>query len=267
MDIFTLKQNLLRAKIKVLRLIDDVFFAKIFGKSIEETQFVLRIILSKPDLIVVSVKLQYDIDNLYGRSARLDILAKDSNGVLYDIEAQRSSGDAPPKRGRQHSSLIDADFSEKNTDWNQLPETYVIFITENDYFKAGKPIYHIERTVRELDNAEYGDFAHIVYVNGLYRGNDDIGKLMHDFSCENPEDMYFKNLRDKASFYKKTKEGEIEMSDVLDDLIEDFKNLDKVDAALKMIEDGMPEEKIIKYTGLSISRVNELVEQYRLQPV
>ena len=29
----------------------------------------------------------------------------------------------------------------------------------------------------------------VLYVNGKYRGDDEVGKLMHDFSCTDPDDM------------------------------------------------------------------------------
>ena len=42
--------------------------------------------------------------------------------------------------------------------------SFVIFITENDVIKAGLPIYHVDRTVRETGTV-FNDQAHIVYVN------------------------------------------------------------------------------------------------------
>jgi len=38
---------------------------------------------------------------------------------------------------------------------------------------------------------KFDDGAHILYVNGKYRGESEIGKLMHDFSCTNADDMNF----------------------------------------------------------------------------
>ncbi len=61
-----------------------------------------------------------------------------------------------------------------------LPENYVIFITENDLFETGLPVYHIDRVVKETGKP-FGDASHILYVNGAYRGDDPVGRLMHDF--------------------------------------------------------------------------------------
>ena len=35
----------------------------------------------------------------------------------------------------------------------------------------------------------FGDGEHILYVNGAYRGDSDLGRLMHDFSCTDAKDM------------------------------------------------------------------------------
>ena len=37
-----------------------------------------------------------------------------------------------------------------------------------------------------------------IYVNGEYRAENDIGKLMHDFSCRNPDEMQLKLLAEKT---------------------------------------------------------------------
>ena len=44
----------------------------------------------------------------------------------------------------------------------------VIFITEKDYYQAGKAVYMIQNMNQTL-NQPFGDGAHILYVNGEYR--------------------------------------------------------------------------------------------------
>lgn len=46
------------------------------------------------------------------------------------------------------------------------------------------------------------DGSHIVYVNGSYKGNDPIGKLMHDFRCKKSKDMHYKELADGVKHFK-----------------------------------------------------------------
>ena len=95
-------------RIKRLRLFDDDFFTKCFEGSPECTELLLHIILEKPDLRVVEVKVQYTIKNLQGWSVRLDIFAVDSAGKRYNIEIQRDDRGAGARRARFNSSLIDA---------------------------------------------------------------------------------------------------------------------------------------------------------------
>lgn len=132
-------------------------------KTTEKSEFLLRIILNKKGLSVQKVHVQYDVKNLQGRSVRLDIIAIDEHGRVYNIEIQRSDKGASIKRARYNSSLLDANVTEPGDDYEKLAETYVIFITENDVLKAGLPIYHIDRTVKET-GIMFGDESHIIYV-------------------------------------------------------------------------------------------------------
>ena len=49
--------------------------------------------------------------------------------------------------------MIDRTLLSKGKDFEDLVDTYVIFITENDKFGKGIPLYHIERRIEEMDYA------------------------------------------------------------------------------------------------------------------
>ena len=137
-------------RLQGFRLLDDDFMSKVFEDK-KCTEFLLQIILNRKDLRVESIQVQYDIKNLQGRSIRLDILAIDIKGRVYNIEIQRNDKGAGVKRARYNSSLIDANITEPGDKYQNLNESYVIFITENDIMKKGLPIYHVDRIVRETD--------------------------------------------------------------------------------------------------------------------
>ncbi len=61
---------------------------------------------------------------------------------------------------------------------------------------------------------------HILYINGEYRGNDEIGRLMHDFNCSDPHEMINEDVKDRSNLYKNTDKGIEEMSDLLKSYIE-----------------------------------------------
>ena len=108
------------------------------------------------------------------------------------------------KRARFNSSLLDLNSLRKGSDYEQLPESYVIFITENDVWQRGLARYHVNRIIEEL-NQPFEDGSHIIYVNGNYKGTDDIGRLMNDFRSENVEDMLLEPLKETVHRYKTTR--------------------------------------------------------------
>lgn len=75
----------------------------------------------------------------------------------------------------------------------------------------GEAVYRVERCF--LENGErFGDGAHILYVNGACRDDTPVGRLMHDFSCTDPSDMYYEVLANRVRFFKESKEGIAVMS-------------------------------------------------------
>ena len=189
------------------RLLDDEFMKAVFRDNNPAATLVLRIILNKPDIVAETVDIEEKELNFIGRSVSVDILAREK-GRIYNIEIQRSDVGAIPRRARFHGSVIDTNELRKGSTFDMLPETYVIFITEKDYFEQGKPIYEADRYYRGKRNKliPLNDGLHIVYVNGAYKGKNDIGKLMHDFSCSDPDDMLNKDLADRSRYFKETEE-------------------------------------------------------------
>lgn len=197
---------------------DDIFFCRFFDGNIDCTQYVLRIIMDKPDLIVKSAKSQFNVENIRGRGIRLDVLAVDGAGKLYNIEVQRKDDGAVPQRARYNSSLLDADNLEKGAKFADLPETFVIFITERDVLKGGKQIYHIERVVKETGK-NFGDGSQIVYVNGSMRGGSALGDLMHDFFCRNASAIKSTLLATRTDFVKNNEKEVQGMSDFVERIV------------------------------------------------
>ena len=251
------KREKILAKIQQFCLLDDDFMTKCFEDNIECTELVLRIIMDKADLKVKKARTQYTIKNLQGRSVRLDIDAIDSEGKEYDIEIQRADKGAGTKRARYNSSLMDANVLLPGDDADKLPETYVIFITENDVLGGNLPIYHIQRTIVEK-GIYFEDGSHILYVNGAWKDDSALGLLMQDFACKNPKDMHYKVLADRVKYFKEDEKGVRAMCKAVEELCKE----ELVDAAKRMLADGiLPLEKIAEYSGLTVDEVKVLAEQ------
>ena len=208
-------RNILQ-RIREFRLMDDAFMRAVFRKNCKAVAEVLRVILEKDDLEVTEVSTEYELSNLYGRSVCLDIAAVDSAGRLYNIEIQRAKEGASPERARLNSSLMDADAARPGMPFEQLPQTWVIFIAETDVLGGDKPLHIITRRIKWEKDGEhcrpFGDGSHIVYVNGAMReGETALARLMRDFFCTDPEEMYYPALAERVRYFKKDEKGVREM--------------------------------------------------------
>ncbi|NCE76308.1 nuclease [Anaerotruncus sp. X29] len=245
-------------RLRGFRLLDDDFLTKCFEGDTASIELVLRIVLEKPDLKVLDVRTQVFVENLLNRSVRLDVLATDSTGAKLNVEVQRSDKGAGRKRARYNSSMMDANLLKKGEDFDKLPETWVIFITENDVMGKGLPLYPIERCF--LGTGErFEDGSHILYVNGAYRGDTPIGKLMHDFSCTDAADMYYGILADRVRFFKESKEGIEIMCRAMEDMRNQTLKEGMKEVALRMLAAGKYAlEEIVNISGLSLEEVKQL---------
>lgn len=255
------------------RPIDDTFMRGLFKDDLPLAELVLRIITEKPDLMLIKCETQADMKRVTGaRSICLDAYATDSMGKKYDIEVQRADNGADPHRARYHSSVMDIENLDENQNYSDLPDTYVIFITENDYFKEGKPIYQIQN-MNLTTGKLFEDGTHILYVNGEYRDDSDIGRLMHDFNCTDADDMNFALLAEKTRYLKENPKGVHEMCRVMEDLrnesyseglargvkqgLEQGELKKSKEIALSMAEDGEKIEKIARLIKVSEDTIRE----------
>ena len=263
-------------RIKELRLMDDDFFSEaLYGKT-EAVEYILNTVLERDDIKVKSTKAQAEYKSATKRSIKLDIQAEDVNGRLMDIEIQRSDRGSGVRRARFHSSMIDRALLSKGDDFEDLVDTYVIFITEKDKFGMGIPLYHIERKISEMNNALFGDGAHILYVNGEYRNLEHpVGSLMHDFNCKDAKDMVNPLLAEEVRYLKETEGGRSQMSRLLEEMRNEVAEKAKaegkaegnhekaVNTALKMIAKKYEAEEIAEITGLSLEEVRKLAENQK----
>ena len=202
-------------------LMDDEFMSLVFENNPAAAQLVLRIILGDPGLVVAHAHTQETIKNLFGKDVVLDVFCTDSDGNSFNVEIQRNDQGAAPKRARYHASLVDGKLLAPSSTYKDLPEAYVIFVTENDYFRLAEPLYHIDRTVAET-GLPFGDSQHIIYVNGQYTSDNDLGWLMHDFRCTSSRDMHYDVLRESVSYYKDHKEGTTAMCRSLEEMRNEY---------------------------------------------
>ena len=253
--------------IKNFTLMSDIFMRNVFKKR-ECLEYVLQVIMEKQDLYVIDQVIQKDYKNLQGRSAVMDCVAKDSTGKQFDVEIQQDNEGASPKRARYHSGLMDMNTLNPGQDFEELPESYVIFITRDDILGYGLPIYHIDRQIKELEEA-FQDEAHIIYVNSKKQDDTQLGRLMHDLHCKKADEMHSPILAKRVYELKETQKGvELmchEMEKIYSEGMESGEKRGELKAkketALSMAEEGMNIQKIARLVKVSEKDVQKWIDE------
>lgn len=105
-----------------------------------------------------------------------------------------------------------------------------------------------------------------MYVNGEYRGEDELGKLMHDFNCTNADDMNYDLLAERTRYLKENPEGVSIMCKAMEDMRDNARAEGRAEGelmraretAINLYNMGMAEDFIAKAVNVSI----ELVKQW-----
>lgn len=237
-----------------LTLFDDDLMSRVFDKNIKATELLLRIILGKK-VKVISVTGQNEMKNhqVGGRNITLDVDAMDENGEEIDIEVQGNSEGAHVRRARYHSSMVDSRMLKEGQAFRELKDSYVIFIYKHDKFRKGLPLYHVERYVGET-NEQFRDGSHIIYVNGNYKGNDEIGQLMQDFREKNPECMHYTELAESVKYFKEKEGGHEEMSEIVERYINERVE-ERVEERVKECVEERVKERVEKEKTISVQNL------------
>ena len=153
-------------------------------------------------------------------------------------------------------------------DFEELPESYVIFITRDDILGYGLPIYHFNRQIKELEEA-FQDEAHIIYVNSRKQDDTELGRLMHNLHCKKADEMHSPILAKRMYELKETQKGvELmchEMEKIYSEGMESGEKRGELKAkketALSMAEEGMNIQKIARLVKVSEKDVQKWIDE------
>ena len=240
-----------------MSLFDDDLMSMVFDGNIEATELLLKIILRKDDIQVISVVGQRELQSpvVGGRDIRLDILAKDSAGKHYNVEVQKKPEGAHIRRARFNSSMMDSRMLKAGQEFSELQDSYMVFITRTDIFGHGIPIYTINRYFEETDEL-FDDGSHIVYVNGNYKGDDTVGRLMHDFGCKEAKDMYYPELAKGVKHFKE-EGGRERMCEAVEKYAEQKAESARLNSLLESIKNLMDSMKWSAEQAMVAMKVSE----------
>ena len=200
-----------------LRPIDDLMF-RVMAQSKAFCGELLRVLLQDPGLEVVECKPQSAVTNTRGRSAVLDALCELSDGRLVDVEVQRADKGDLQRRARYYASLVTADRTRPGTPFGDVPDVCVVLVCEFDPLRAGCPLYHVDRVVRETgESAENG--LEEVYVNALARDGSEVSALMRVLTeAETYDEERFPETSRVKRRLRETEEGREDMGSVIEEI-------------------------------------------------
>ena len=131
-------------------------------------------------------------------------------------------------------------------------------------------IKHLDVQDSDGKYLKYEDGCNIMYVNGDYRGDNPLGKLMHDFSTPNADEMYYDELAEKVRYHKQDSEGVKVVSKIVEEYgderaaaalqqgIQQGSQQKAEEAAENALNLQLPLEQVSQISGLSIKKVLEL---------
>lgn len=193
-------------------LLSNVFMSVALDDK-DACEYVLKILTGIKDLKVKEIRSQYRISKIHSHDAILDILAEDSTGQLYNLEIQRSETIDHARRTRFYGAMIDSEYLEKGKTYGELPDVYIIYISETDLWKAGYTVYPVKKCF-ENTALNYVDGQYISYVNAEVDDGSETAKLMKYFKTADPNDMTHGELSKRVHYLKCEEGGYEEMCEV-----------------------------------------------------
>lgn len=151
-----------------LPLSDRFMFGEVMRHA-EVCQLFLEAVLRKKIARIEYISKEEDLsDDPYGHGIRLDVYLQDAENSRYDVEMQNISHRALERRARYYQSGIDRRFLERGADYDELPESYVIFLCNFDYFRKGLACYERVSVLRDCAGIPYEDGSHVLFLNSCY---------------------------------------------------------------------------------------------------
>ena len=244
-------------KVRKLKPIDDVFFERLM-ESKPVCQEILRVILNDDKLRVKSVVAQRDIQNLYGRSVRLDALCILGNGDVCNIEVQKSDNEDHVKRVRYNASLLTANTTPKGCDFSAVPTLVMVFISRFDIFNKNRNIYHAHTTITDegMEHEPVDNGLSEIYVNTAVKDGTTLSELMECFERENIDNAKFPNLTKEVNYYKNSKKGVEIMCKIVEDYAQEKADFEKATVTVQYVENAMKngnltEQQACKLIGIT----------------
>lgn len=151
---------------KELSFTDDFLFCNIMQNNPDICKELVELLLDRKVGKVAYSETQKSIDlALEQKGVRLDVYFEDNLSTAYNIEMQTSNTGNLPKRSRYYQGTVDLNMISSGAGYDELKQSYIIFINTFDLFGKGFPKYTFENICQESSDLHLDDGTVKVFIN------------------------------------------------------------------------------------------------------
>lgn len=207
------------------------------------------------------------------KGVRLDVYAEDEAKTHYNVEMQVARKPALGKRTRYYHSQIDMELLPAGQGYEELPDTYVIFICDFDPFGKEKYRYTFENRCLEDGELVLDDGCHSIFLSTCGKNDREVPEELVKFlkfvkaknseSTKDFEDTYVKELQNAVRHIKTSREMEGRYM-IFEEMMRDEYAAGKIDAILELLEEAGDVSEELKAKIASVSDLKVLSKWLRL---
>ncbi|MGI5174686.1 Rpn family recombination-promoting nuclease/putative transposase, partial [Treponema sp. OMZ 840] len=189
-----------------LTIADDFMFCTVMEDPILCKELLTMLLKDKVGRITKLFKQKPIETQIASKGVRLDIMIEDEDGKLYDVEMQTTDQKNLPERMRYYQCAIDNSAINKGGDYNDLPDTFIIFLCTFDYLQEGLPVYTINPSCKETGQT-FNDGTTKIIVNSTAseKAEENLKAFLSYMNGQPPETAFTKQLEKRVN---ETKENE-----------------------------------------------------------
>ena len=151
---------------KELSFTDDFLFCNIMQNNPDICKELVELLLDRKVGKVAYSETQKSIDlALDQKGVRLDVYFEDDLSTAYNIEMQTTNTGNLPKRSRYYQGTVDLNMISSGAGYDELKQSYIIFINTFDLFGKGFPKYTFENVCQESSDLHLDDGTVKVFIN------------------------------------------------------------------------------------------------------
>ena len=243
-----------------LTFTDDFMFCKVMQNE-GLCKKLIEMILSDTIGKITYISIQHAI-NTYeqAKSIRFDVLVQTENSKFYDVEMQVSNERNIPKRMRFYQAAIDISFLDKGNSYNNLNDSFIIFICLFDVIGKNRPIYTFENICIEDKNTPLQDGTKKIIINAeafTNTENKDLKEFLEYLKTGKAKNEFTRGIEKMIQTVKQNEQARQEYR-LMSTFEMDITDKTKRETAKNMKMEKLDISLIRKITGLPIEEIEKL---------